>query len=65
VSRDVTLVFTDGADVVGTLPPFRVPTPWWADVAVVIDAAREIVGQRVTILRLLETSTPSSVMAGR
>ena len=65
MSRDVTLVLTDGADVVGTLPPFRVPTPWWADVAVVIDAAREIVGQDVTILRLLETSTPSSVMGGQ
>lgn len=64
MSRDVTLVLTDGADVFGMLPPFRVPTPWWADVAVVIEAARELTDRRVSILRLLRTSTSSSTMGG-
>jgi hypothetical protein len=65
VSRDVTLVLTDGANVFGALPPFQVSTPWWADVAIVIEAAGEIIGQGMTILRLLETSTPSSAMGGQ
>jgi Ser/Thr protein kinase RdoA (MazF antagonist) len=65
MSREVTLVLTDGIDVFGRLPPFHVPTPWWADIAVVIEACRELLGRDVTILRLLETSTPSSAMGGR
>jgi Phosphotransferase enzyme family len=64
MSRDVTLVLTDGADVFGALPTFQVPTPWWADVAVVIDAARQLTGRQVSILRLLKTSTSSSTMGG-
>ena len=64
MSRDVTLVLTDGVEVFGILPPFRVPTPWWADVAVVIEAAHELTGQDVSILRLLRTSTSSSSMGG-
>jgi hypothetical protein len=65
MSREVTLVLTDGVDVFGTLPPFQVGTPWWAEVAVVIDAAHEITGDEVVILRLLEASTTSSEMGGR
>ncbi|HEX2362017.1 MAG TPA: hypothetical protein VHI11_08105, partial [Jiangellaceae bacterium] len=65
MSREVTLVLTDGVDVFGALPPFQVGTPWWADVAVVIDAAREVAGSEVVILRLLEASTTSSEMGGR
>jgi Ser/Thr protein kinase RdoA (MazF antagonist) len=64
VSRDVTLVLTDGADVIGALPAFQVPTPWWADVAVVIEAAEQLTGRRVSILRLLTASASSSTMGG-
>jgi hypothetical protein len=60
MSRDVTLVLTDGADVFGTLPTFQVPTPWWADVAVVIEAARQLTGRQVSILRLLFWPTRGS-----
>ena len=62
--RDVTLVLTDGADVIGALPPFQVPTPWWADVAVLVEAAEQLTGRRVSILRLLNASTSSSTMGG-
>jgi hypothetical protein len=65
VSRDVTLVLTGGADVIGALPAFQVPTPWWADVAVVIEAAEQLTGRRVSILRLLTASASSSTMVGR
>jgi hypothetical protein len=64
VSRDVTLVLTDGAHVIGSLPPFEVPTPWWADVAVVIEATEQLTRRRVSILRLLNASASSSTMGG-
>ena len=53
--RTVTLVLTDGnGEVLGALPPFEVPSPWWPEAAPVVRAARERHGIEPTILRLLE-----------
>ena len=55
--RRVTLVLCtrDGA-VLGSLPPFDVPVPWWQEVADVVAAARAVHGLDVVVLRLLSTS---------
>ncbi len=52
--RSVTLVLClrDGT-VLGALPPFQVTVPWWQEVGPVVDAAREVAGVEVTVLRLL------------
>jgi len=42
-------------EVFGALSPFAVDTPWWQEVAPVIEGARARHGVGVTILRLLET----------
>jgi hypothetical protein len=54
--RHVTLVLctADGV-VLGSLPPFDVPVPWWQEVSDVVSAARELHGLDVTVLRLLRT----------
>jgi Phosphotransferase enzyme family len=58
--RRVTLVLCtrDGA-VLGSLPPFDVPVPWWQEVADVVAAARAVHGLDVVLLRLLSTSRPT------
>ena len=48
------LCSSDG-EVFGALPRFTVDTPWWMEVAPVIESARERFGVDVTIVRLLET----------
>ncbi|MEV4545068.1 aminoglycoside phosphotransferase family protein [Micromonospora echinaurantiaca] len=54
MSRTVTLVLLDVAGApLGALPPFEVSTPWWQDVAPVVEAARERYGVDVQVLRLL------------
>ncbi|MEO7745476.1 MAG: aminoglycoside phosphotransferase family protein [Actinomycetota bacterium] len=52
--RSVTLVLCrpDGT-VLGSLPPFEVTVPWWQEVGPVVDAAHEVTGVQVTVLRLL------------
>ena len=59
--RRVTLVLCtrDGA-VLGSLPPFEVPVPWWQEVADVVAAARTVHGLDVVVLRLLSTSRASA-----
>ena len=53
--RVATLVLvTPAGDVVGSLPPVAVATPWWQDVEPVVRAVREREGVEVTVLRLLE-----------
>jgi hypothetical protein len=42
-------------EVYGALPRFTVETPWWMDIAPVIDAVKERDGLDVTVVRLLET----------
>jgi hypothetical protein len=54
--RVATLVIVDAdGDVCGQLPAFSVATPWWQDMAPVIDACRERFGIAPTVLRLLFT----------
>ncbi len=50
----IVLVEPDGR-VIGQLPGLPVATPWWQDMAPLVDACRERFGLCVTILRLLET----------
>jgi hypothetical protein len=47
-------------DVLGVLPPFDVPVPWWQEVAPVVVGARErFGGLNVVVLRILETAEPT------
>lgn len=56
LTRDVRLVLcSPDGDVHGALPRFEVATPWWQEVAPIIDGARERFGVDVTIVRLLDT----------
>lgn len=68
MGRVVTLVLvrSDGT-VVGALPSFSVGTPWWPDVADVVETCSVIHGVRVTILRLLDATAaePHGGMGGR
>jgi len=63
--RDVTLVLclADGT-LLGALPPFEVPSPWWQEVAVVVAGAREAYGLGVTVLRLLSTERATTAEGG-
>jgi hypothetical protein len=53
-SRVVTLVLCRGdGTVLGALDPFEVEVPWWQEVGAVVDAARQVHGVDVVVLRLL------------
>ncbi len=59
VSRTVTLVLVDpGGAPLGALAPYEVATPWWHEVAEVVDGARAHHGLDVTVLRLLGADRP-------
>jgi hypothetical protein len=50
----VTLVLVDGTGtVLGELPPFEVPVPYWPETADIVDEARERYGVDVVVLRIL------------
>ncbi|AGL19658.1 aminoglycoside phosphotransferase [Actinoplanes sp. N902-109] len=50
----MTLVLADEAGtVLGALPDFPVPDPWWQEVSEVVAAARERYGLEATVLRLI------------
>ena len=52
--RIVTLVLcTEDGELLGALPPFEVPTPWWQDIDDVVVGARQEHRLDVRILRLL------------
>ena len=51
------LLTPDGA-VAGTLPPIKLPTPWWQDIGPLVAAVRERHGVEITVLRLLGSSLP-------
>lgn len=52
--RIVTLVLVDAErKVLGALGPFPVDTPWWMDVAPVLNEARRLHGVGIVVLRLL------------
>ncbi len=53
MGRTVTALVTKGDDVLGTVGPFAVATPWWADVAPVVERLAGDLGVPVLVLRLL------------
>jgi Phosphotransferase enzyme family len=54
MSRRVTLVLVDGSGtVLGELPPFDVPVPYWPETADVVAEARKRYGVDVIVLRIL------------
>ncbi len=54
---------SDG-DVLGALPVFEVPTPWWPDVEPVVRAARDEFAIDVVVLRLLVAGDDAAAMGG-
>jgi hypothetical protein len=53
-TRVVELVLvTPTGDLVGSLPPFAVATPWWPETRPIVEAARERHGIDVVVLRML------------
>ncbi len=59
--RIVTLVLVDADGVVlGALAPFEVATPWWMDMAPVVDALLIRDGIRAVVLRLLAAERPTA-----
>lgn len=55
--RRVTLVLCTAQDgVLGALPPFEVPTPYWQEAGDVVEAVRGLHGVDVTVLRLLSAT---------
>ncbi|WP_067502994.1 phosphotransferase family protein [Actinoplanes sp. TFC3] len=60
MNRIVTLVLVDAAGtVLGALPPFETPVPWWQESADLVAEARHRHGVEVSILRLLSSSHPA------
>jgi hypothetical protein len=58
-ARIATLVLCTGAgDVLGELPPFRAPLPWWQDAGGLVEEVRRLHGVDLTILRLLDAQLP-------
>jgi hypothetical protein len=54
-TRVVELVLVDPTgEVIGSLPPFPVATPWWPEAAPIVRAVRERHGIEVVVLRLLQ-----------
>ena len=68
MDRLVTLVLvrSDGTNV-GVLPSFSTSTPWWPDVAEVVERCRAVHGIDVTVLRLIDAAgfDPRGGMGGR
>ena len=59
--RVVTLVLVDADGVVfGALAPFEAATPWWMDMAPVLDAVLTRDGIRAVVLRLLAAERPTA-----
>ncbi|WP_437736288.1 aminoglycoside phosphotransferase family protein [Sorangium sp. So ce1335] len=52
------VLVTSAGEVLGALPPCPVATPWWQDVGPIVQAARELHGVHVTILRMLAAERP-------
>ena len=59
-ARTARLVLVDdhGA-VLGALAPIEVATPWWVDMAPVVEAIRDRDGLNVIVLRLLSADKPA------
>ncbi|HEY1488385.1 MAG TPA: aminoglycoside phosphotransferase family protein [Micromonosporaceae bacterium] len=52
--RSVTARVTYGEEDFGTVGPFDVQSPWWADVEPVVDHVRAVLGVDVVVLRLVD-----------
>ena len=64
--RDVTLVLcTASGELLGALPEFVVPSPWWQHVDDVVSGARALFGVDVRVLRLLTCHGPYYPGGGR
>jgi hypothetical protein len=58
--RIVELVLvTPGGHLLGSLPPFAVPTPWWPEASPIVATARELHGIEVVVLRMLRAEQDS------
>jgi len=53
----VVVVARDGT-VLGRLPEFPVPTPWWQEAQPVVQGVRDRFGLEIVVLRLLDTELP-------
>lgn len=63
--REVTLVLcTPQGRLLGALPPFDVPTPWWPEVADVVSGARAAYGIDIVVLRLLSAAEATPADGG-
>jgi hypothetical protein len=54
------VLVTPNGELLGSLPPLEVETPWWADVEPVVRAARDRYGIEVIVLRMLQVQSASS-----
>lgn len=64
-ARQVTLVLCTAAGrIVGSLPAFEAPTPYWQEVREVVELARTIHGAEVIVLRLLTAAAAGSAEGG-
>lgn len=50
------ILATPNGEVCGALPALAVATPWWQDVAPVVEAVREAHGIEITVLRVLKVA---------
>jgi hypothetical protein len=50
---------TPGGALIGSLPPVPVATPWWQDIAPVVEAVMARHGIEITVLRLLQAAEPA------
>ena len=53
------VVVTPAGVLLGSLPPYRVATPWWQDAEAVVRGAREHLDADVTVLRMLAADRPA------
>jgi hypothetical protein len=55
---------SSAGDLIGSLPPFDVGSPWWPDVEPIVEGARHRFGADVIVLRLLDTDADPATMGG-
>lgn len=58
------LLCTGDGEVLGTLPPYEIASPWWQDVGPVLDAARALYAVDATVLRRIDEGGGSKPQGG-
>ncbi len=58
--RGRVVLVNPGGGLLGALAAVKVATPWWQDIAPVVDAVSAVHGVRITVLRLLEVAEPDA-----